>query len=331
MKFKLDEIKLICNVLGKFVATSDTIPFLKNICFDGDKATAFNGMSACTVPFVVEEPFIVPFHRFNVFVQKAKVDIGYSLKDGNLTLESGNSKAIIPIDEDIECFPAFDALVGKEKIENVFNQMKVCLPFVGKNISNYALTGVYFDGLGLIATDGMKIASYAFPGLIDPINFQCIIPSDFIRLLPGADSMSMADDKIVIEYEGFTMISNAIDADYPDVLKFFPENIEMLDLPKKEMLSIVKGVYEFSEEDREVAKCTVSIDKEIEVKFAGKTAHISEFLDFGGKVGKKKFTVNPYLFSELLKYCDEFAITDTVLYGNSKDGLFEAMISVRET
>lgn len=333
MKFKSGELQEICKTLKSFVATADIFPILKNICFDGKYIQAFNSVSACIIPFETENSFLVPFNRFHIFIDSLPKDndITYSIEKNIIKLSCGKSRASIPVDTGIEAFPSFAEFYDydfEECGEEFYTALKTCQPFSAKNVANYALTGVNFADNYLMATNGERIAIYT---LDKDYGKSAIIPSEFIKLLSGIDSFLIQDGKFFATKDDYLMITNVIDSEYPEVLKYIPEvsDEELMELPSESLSDALVQVGKFSEEDKDDTLCTLEFgDNGITISYGGKKANISKFFDFGNTIGKRKFLISPFMFSEMLKYCDLFAVKDKILYGIRGD-FFEALISIR--
>jgi len=79
--------------------------------------------------------------------------------------------------------------------------------------------------------------------------------------------------------------------------------------------------------------CQLSFDDGIEIKYEGKISQIQEFLNFGNKIPKASYILNPYLFERMLDYCEKFAFVsgdNDLLLGISKDSSFKALLSLEK-
>jgi hypothetical protein len=96
----------------------------------------------------------------------------------------------------------------------------------------------------------------------------------------------------------------------------------------------LKKVGDFSEEVENISECEVSFGDTIHIKYEGKVAEIEEFFDFGSKLPKVTYMINPFIFSKVLDCCDKFALDSKgerdILMGVSSDNKFHAMIALSQ-
>jgi len=347
MLLKTAELKKVINALRFAVSKNDAIPILKNICFRNDSLITFNGSIGAIYPMELETAgFMVPFDKFAVFVNSiTKDEVEILVDDKNITLKAGKASSVLPFESDEDYFN-FDEIVeslsSDETVQvnyDFVNGLKLTNPFASKSSSRLALCGVYLKDDSLSATDGMRIANCKLERTIstDPV----IFPTEFSKVVASIDKFDgdrdilIQDSKCIFYAGDYILFGNLMDGTgYPSTDKFFPEfkKDELIALPKQELMKALKTVGDFTGEVIEYAECLLSFGENISISYAGETASIQQILDFGKRLPKGGYNLNPYHLSVMLSNCDKFLLNDSmgVFYGESEDGRFKSVVAVKK-
>ncbi len=339
MKINTVILKTVLQKIDPCVLKSDEIPILKNVLFNQQGVFAYNLQSGC---FVKENIFdadvCVSFAKLKAFLYNTKLDeIECNIEDGLLSLKAGRSSAKIPID-DSKDFPDFAEIIEqvmKEKVE-IANEFLVALkmvePFSARKSPRLILQGINVKSDSVWTTDSKTLSWYNVSSFLGSNNI--VIPREFVKIVGKVESIFCDDKKVAFVDGGTIYFTNLITGDFPDLSKYIFETKKYLKLPKEELKLALKKVGDFSEEVETISECEVSFGETIHIKYEGKTAEIEEFFDFGSKLPKVTYSINPFIFSKLLDCCDKFAFDRkgdrNILMGVSTDNKFHAMISLSE-
>jgi len=130
------------------------------------------------------------------------------------------------------------------------------------------------------------------------------------------------------------VFSNLDLSDFPKVAHFFPLNIgSPFTLPTKELIDALSTVGDFSGEIIDQAECTLILGDTIQIDYKSTVAKLTEYIDFGNKLPKGKYKINPFYFTIMLKNCDKFKFIKepiSLLLGQTQDRSFKCILAIDE-
>jgi DNA polymerase III sliding clamp (beta) subunit (PCNA family) len=338
MTLNKKEFLKVLDFLKPSVSTNNRVQILQSVLFTGTHGITFNGSVGSSIEFETEKSFVIPFDKLYVFVKGAKSDIEMEIDENLAYLESGNSNSELPLLQSDD-FPLADIFTNDEAWplpETFISALKKCSAFSAKRSSRMEMNGLFVKDSDIFATDGMRIAHAK---IIDQVNeVGIVIPNDFVKILIKGDfdEVFFDESKAVFFGEGGrTLFGNIIDGgSFPPVDKFIPEVSNFVELPKEDLKKALLTVGNFSGEVLEEAECKLNItDKEINISYEGESANISEFFNFGQKLPKGSYVLNPFHFSALLEYCDKFSFYSNkmnIIYGESETSDFVCVLALHQ-
>lgn len=341
MQIETSMLSGLLSNLDPAVLKSDEIPILKTILISKESLVAYNMSVGCfisTDSFPFENPICISFTKLKAFVIGAPADqIDIQIENDVLILKSGKSTAKLPI-ELADDFPNFQDLIKKVTTENLSTNddlvegLKACLPFTAKTGSRQSLQGVCILKNKIQATDSIRIGQYLLENEVSDV--PKVLPAELCKAVKGADFLYFDNERVAILKDNVIYFSGLIVGDFPDVEKYLPEVKKYIKLPKEEMRKALKKVGDFSEDGLQNAKCKLSFENGIEIRYEGNVAQVKEFFDFGGKLPAETFILNPYHFEKMLQYCDRFAFVKKeafdLLYGISDNNKFKCLLSLEQ-
>jgi len=336
MILKKKEFLSVLEFLKPTISVNNRIQILQSISFSGTHGLSFNGSIGSSIEFETEVPFVIPFDRLYVFVKGAKQDIEIEIDKNLAYLQSGNSTSELPL-SDISDYPEIAIEDDSWPIPDDFiTAISKCSAFSSRRSSRMELQGVYVKESDIYATDGMRIAHAL---LSDNANENgIVIPNDFVKVIAKQkfDEVFFDESKGVFfnRSEGKKVFGNIIDGStFPNVGKFMPKVTNFIELPREELKSALVTVGNFTGDVIEDAECVLNItDKEINVSYEGESANIYEVFDFGNKLPKGKYSLNPFHFSVLLDNCKKFSFEKSlnIIYGESEDSNFSCVLALHQ-
>ena len=342
MKIETKLFKDIIKELEPAILKSNEIPILTNILLSNEYIQSYNSHIGCHITTDVfsnlTEKICVPFAKVRAFTFGAPTDsIEIEIEQDTMKLKSGRSSATVPIQSGND-FPDFESLIvtilenSVDVSNDIYTGLKLCSLFTSKFGNRGVIHGVNLQSRKAQASDGKRIALYTFDEELPQVNM--VISTDLIKALTGSQFIYTDKDKIAIGKENIIYFASIIQGDFPEVSKYFPEVKSYIKLPIEEMRASLKKIGDFSEDGTDAARCKITFDKGIEIKYEGQTAHVQEFFDFGEKVKAKSYKLNPYHFEKLLQVCNVFSFTSVnnfdVLYGGTEDNKFKCIISLEK-
>lgn len=354
MKFERKELEKIVNFLKGAVSTSDSIPILKNICFEEGMVSAFDGGVGAIVFFDTQDlRGLLPFDKFSIFVKgKTSNEIEINFEDDEkVRLTCGRSKSFLSISNQ-EDFTDFGKVIDKFhskkwKVPNLLPGFKVCLPFSSKK------GGVVWNGIHLFdsfieATDSKRIARYDMGETLfggDAQIDSVVLSPEMVKMglqLSSLDEVYF-DKEISVFGEGdYLVFGNLLAGEYPATESFFhpakkisfelakrkTDNGKLVEFPKKELKECLSRVGDFSGDLVEQSKCKVTLGDTVLIQHEDSVAEITEIFDFGKRIPNKIFIVNPYHFAVMIDNCDIFSFQKNTLHGRSEDGRVECIVAL---
>jgi DNA polymerase III sliding clamp (beta) subunit (PCNA family) len=348
-KFEFEKSQLLAalETVKGAVSNNNLIPILQHVHFKDDTITAYNRMVGVIADFDSGGlECLIPFQRFYGLVKSVKSEKVQIRVSGNeMFIKAGKSDAKLNLMEtgDFPEFPDIQTLIAEEGWDvpdNFVEGLKSCLPFVGKDTSRPDLGGVYVEGSVMYGSDARRIVRYDMGDAL--LDGSVILSADTAKVVSaiGTDQMTvyLDNDRSIFginsdDRTGAIIFGAVIQADYPNVEKYFPEVGETFELPKAELKEGLKRVGDFMEEAQENKFCVIEFGDTLKVSYEGHTAEIREMLAFGTVLTEKPFSINPYHFAVVLDKCEKFCFIESnsrgVLYGESDSGDFKAILAVK--
>lgn len=230
---KADLSRLITGV-GKVVEARTTIPILSSVLLTATadtltiKGTDLDIEATASVAVQAEPGSIcVDAKLLAGIVAKASGDISLSVEGDKLIVKSGRSRfslQTLPASD----FPdmaggKFDAMFDID-LASLFAPVAFA---ISTEATRFYLNGIYMHlhegDLRAVATDGHRLSrhhvTYEGDGAFDGV----IVPRKTVSVLPkGVVNVSVSQQKIHIETEGFTLTSKLIDGTFPDYPRVIP-------------------------------------------------------------------------------------------------------------
>ena len=261
-----------------------------------------------------------------------------SVKESKMVLLAGKARVELVL-TDVDQFPKFGKTLilikkARQMPEDFQKALVQCYPFISRDNSSSHLQGIYLQNNYISGTDGKRIAIYtgkeAFTGAEG-----YLIPPEMARILSqiGKTDKLYIGDKIVASCGSTIVFSSGVHGTFPDVHKFIPKVKKLYDFPKEALVEGLNRISDFTDESKELSICKIEFGTSLKITYEGRISEIKEVFNFGKTLFAEPFFVQPYLFLSLLKYCDKFSFEEVdsrgLLYGQSADGVFKAIVAIR--
>ena len=247
MKFSVNQSELAraLAVVSKGVSTRSTLPVLAGILVEaiGDEvvfhSTDLELAIRYRVSALVEEEgrVVVPGKLFTDIVKGLPdAAVTVSLSDGSATVQAGSSKFSIRTlnADDFPSFPEVSVYqTAKVPFETFSDMVKRTARVASRDESRAILTGVLITyentTLKMVATDSYRLAvceREVSQQAEEP--FEAVVAAGFLNDLAGlersADDLciALAENQIVITYQGTTFINRRIEGNYPNYRQLIP-------------------------------------------------------------------------------------------------------------
>lgn len=308
MKIKTSELKEILLKIKPGLATKGIVEQATHFIFTGVDVLTYNDQISISYPLETDFECSVPAEiLYNIIKDLKGEEVSLELKDNQLLLSSGRTKAGINISTDDSIIKMVaDMGVPKDSdwkplSEEFLEGLELCIFSASKDISRPYMTCISVEEDRLVSGDDLRISLFA-------LNKK--VPNRF--LLPATSAIELIKFNVVEYSLGSAWIhfctedeiifcSRIVAEEYPNVSKFFDMNGPSLKLPAefKNSISIVAPI----------ADGDFDIDKQIEVAIEGNKIRCraegvggwaETSLDLETKIPDLGFKVNPIFLSEIL-------------------------------
>ncbi len=272
MKFSIEK-KDIAGKLAHLVTvvpTKNTMAILTTFLLEADQDEETITISASDMEITVTAKIkanvlesgktAVPAKYFSDIIAALPSSTIYVQQNENkLKINCGNSKFSTPIVEDFSVFPIIPKIDFNKAIEfemDLFTKMIDNTSFaVSNRINSPVLNGIFWQlspqGQIMVATDASKIAEVTVKENLDVTNeISKIMPVKttlFISKILDEDSNKInvlfEENRIVFNYENFTIFSHVIEGEFPDYKRAFQvENNNVVVVNRNEISDAIKRV-----------------------------------------------------------------------------------------
>ncbi|WP_312405270.1 DNA polymerase III subunit beta [Rhizobium sp.] len=265
------ELARVVGAVGKVVEARNTIPILSNILLEteGDTlkvtATDLDIVVSDTAPasVQVEGRVCVDARLIGDIAKKAGGDVSLSLEGNKLVVKSGRSRFSLETRDPAD-FPSladgkYDVTIDVD-LASLFAPVSFAIAV--KDVRPF-LEGIYLhvmDGkLTAVATNGHRLARHVggdAPGFAGVIIAQK--PVSVISGIKGVAKVSINNEKVRVESEGFVMTTKLIAGDYPDYRRVIPvQNNLVASADKGDILKAAERVTVVSHQRGNAVKMSV--------------------------------------------------------------------------
>lgn len=249
MRFSINKSSLqdALAVVMKGVASRSTIPALSGVLVTAEKDEIVLQTTDLTLSIQYSAPALIEEEGSVVLPGKFFFDIVKSLPDAAIHLELADDIAIITCDAasfslktlEREDFPGFPHVDAGQRIAIPFptfsRMVKKVARVVSKDESRVILSGVLITvdeaSLKMVATDSYRLAvtEAAIPDAA-PQGFEVVIAGTFLQdiaALPLSEedvTIAVAENQIVITYQGTVFINRRIEGTFPNYKQLLPQS-----------------------------------------------------------------------------------------------------------
>jgi DNA polymerase III sliding clamp (beta) subunit (PCNA family) len=336
MVFELDELRRIVDLFIGIIDKNHVVPQFQCLYIQDGYCSGHNIETGAITTFDNKGiNGMIPFDKFASFVKGVSSDVTITVNNDVVNLKAKRSNAEVPME--VGEYPTDLTDLYELEVYDIPDDfvtgIKLVIPFAASKKSiRPEFQGVHCDGQTIVATDNIKIAHFV---MNEPILDGSLIISgnaskNISKLSPTG--VYIDEKRIVLDIDGHTrVIGNILNSEYPDTNRIFPELEEVYELPRKDLIEAIENVYDFSGESKDDVSSTVEFkDDQINIKYEGQAVKIDRFFESTSDIPLCKFTINPHHFLVLLKNCHHFAIQGNIIYGQSEDTKFRAVVSLKQ-
>jgi DNA polymerase III sliding clamp (beta) subunit (PCNA family) len=304
---KTSDLKTAISTVKPALSKSAIIEQTDHFIFDTKFLYGVNDKFCIRVPFVTENKFTVPGEEFfQVIFGISEEDLDFTIKDNQLDLKSGGTKAGIKIFDEIKVQDIIDSAFEYKKWaklpEGFIDAISLCLFSASKDATRGMLNSIFIDKDCVVSSDDFRISKYKLPSSIKTTFLLPIISaSELIHL--SMDKISLNDSWALFEaQETATVFSSRVfNNDYPEVDKFFDVKGTNIEFPST-MKEIIDSVSYFAEGDIDLdKKVKISVDKDkIVCRGEKEKGWIEKTMPFKFKGKPFEFQTNPIFFSQMI-------------------------------
>lgn len=250
MRFSISQSELLnaLSVVQKGVSQRATLPVLSGVLLEARQDEVFFQTTDLEMSVQYMAAALVEEEGKTVLPAKLIVDIVKNLPDAAVHVEATDDGALITCDSssfsirtlNAVDFPAFPQVAPEKQIKVPFDEFsimarKVCR-VVSKDESRMILTGVLIavedNVLKLVATDSYRLAvtEKALNSQVE--DFSTVLPGSFVSDLAGLArsggdiSIAVADNQVIVAYEGTVFVNRRIEGKYPNYKQLIPTAYE---------------------------------------------------------------------------------------------------------
>ncbi len=272
MKFSIEKKDIASKIahLVTVVPSKNAMAILTTFLLEADQDTETVTISASDMEITVTAKIkanvlesgktAIPAKYFSDIIAALPSSTIYiQLNESKLKINCGNSKFSTPIIEDFSVFPIIPKIDFDKAIEfemDMFTKMISNTSFaVSNRINSPVLNGIFWQlkpqGQVMVATDASKIAEVT-------IKENLSVTKELSKIMPVKTTLFISkildeksnnikvlfeENRIVFNYENFTIFSHVIEGEFPDYKRAFQiENKNILVLNRNEISDAIKRV-----------------------------------------------------------------------------------------
>jgi len=316
------------------VFTQTYIPILSHFMFDGDSVTAYNDITAITIPCDVGDfqgclPAELLIKTLNSMTTES---VSMLRHDGYVLITSGKSKIKIPVLQSAD-FPFSFARINQKIVASFqlnkerLKGLQKCLINVGTDSAHPAAMGVTLDPFysetqaAFYSTDNVTLSRFVFETddeQHDPLIMPTFFCNQLVSLANGSDvSVEIRTGSLIAVFaDGAMLFTKTIPdldpMDFPRVINIYldADNGKTLEIPKGFDQAIERALLVQTSENFKTTSATVEGNKLL-LESISKFGEVRDELVYEGE--DVKFRIDPSRIKRILQVTNRMALLPNVM------------------